>query len=98
MNIRLRPEPPSAESLLGKLSTHRFRVTTHAVAGLGPWTEELRFLEDVEATLDVIRQVTGCSDVDVLFEGDLRRPGLYPFSRLTVVLNDDGAPVRAYFG
>lgn len=102
MNIRLRPEPPSAAKLLEELKGHRFNVTTtrtrHTTGALGPWTEELRFLEDESATLDIIMTVTGCSDVEVMFEADLRPPGQYPFSRLTVVLNDEGVPIRAFFG
>jgi len=102
MNIRIRLEPISAAAVLAKLGGHRFKVTTttreYPNASLGAWTEELRFLDDDRATLETIREVTGCPDVDVMFEGDFHPPGERPFSRLTVVLNDEGQVVNAFFG
>lgn len=102
MNIRIHVAPPSADKLLEMLKDRRFEVVvkvhhrTHP--RLGAYTEEERRLVDEEGSLHAIRQVTGCSDVEVMIDGDYRPPGQYPFSRLTVVLNHSGAAIRAFFG
>lgn len=92
-----RPTPPSAEHLLNKLKGLRFDVEPYLI-NHGDWFEEGTTVVNEEVVLQTIRQQTGVEFVAVMVEGDYRPPGLYPFSRLTVVLSLEGEVVRTFFG
>lgn len=97
MNARIRPVPPPAEELLAKLKGQRFDVQVRRHQH-ETWFEEGAAVVNEEAALETIRRLTGFDFVAVMVDGDYRPPGLYPFSRLTVVLSLEGEVVRTFFG
>lgn len=99
---RVPPSTRSTEVLFGRVQGLSFpaqvTVHEHTDAQHRAWTEVVRRLEDEDAALQAIRQAMGYSDVEILFDGAFLPFGEYPLSRLFVVLNDTGTPVRVLFG
>lgn len=101
MNIRIHLEPLAAQDVLKKLEGHRFPVTvkneTLERAGM-TFTQTIRTLNDEPAARAFIRGLVECEDADIVFEDTFQMPGMRPFSLLTVVLNDNGEAIRAFYG
>lgn len=65
---------------------------------IGVLVSEEYLLEDEEAALQQVRDITGVWDVDIWVEGTFRPMGEYPFSRLTVRVSIDGKVLNTFFG
>lgn len=100
-SLRVLAGPRPADTVLAGLVGHRFSVQieseTVTRAGMDYSLDTKRMTHE-PAALAFVRETTGCGDVEFVFEGDFRPPGQRPFDRLTVVLGDDGAVLRAFLG
>jgi hypothetical protein len=100
MGARIRPQPIAAKGIVAKFAGRRFAVLsrTDSLERLGTTLHHhIVELEDEAGVREAILAETGHDDVDIFFEGAFQPMGSGGF-RLTVVLNEQGEVISAFFG